>query len=446
MMNQTDWIKADHGNVCVITNKGNIVLEPQVDVDTLYYPSYGMCQVEKDGKYGYIDESGELVIPFQYKKAFPFSENGLAFVVGDGGLGGYIDIYGEFIIEPIYETGSTFKFGFAAVSKNGEYKYIYKNGLKAIDNTFKYASGFADCGLAKVVTFNGKQSLMDTTSRVILQLKEGCELTEFKGDSRITKFRTNGREALINAAGEIFTGFFEQVVISPYSHLNPFLRNGLWGYVDDRGNEVIPNIYKEVTQFTEDNVAKVKAFHPLAENQLWEFYINEKDEIIDDKIIERKKQFHSERFIHVNRFKKSLALAVKKEGETIRASGKEIVAMDEATHVGGSITNSETIEYDDENEDGLIEDCQTIEYEDEYDADIMLFEVEIYFHNKDEKGILEFIRDELGWNNKISGLGNNYVKLLWLIVSDWDPADIENAMYYALNDGELGTYNYRQIY
>src|SRR5690625_1256880 len=111
-----------------------------------------------------------------------------------------------------------------------------------------------------------------------------------------------------------------------------------------------------------------------------------------------------------------------------------------------SITNSETIEYDDENEDGLIEDCQTIEYEDEYDADIMLFEVEIYFHNKDEKGILEFIRDELGWNNKISGLGNNYVKLLWLIVSDWDPADIENAMYYALNDGELGTYNYRQIY
>src|SRR5690625_7122466 len=54
-----------------------------------------------------------------------------------------------------------------------------------------------------------------------------------------------------------------------------------------------------------------------------------------------------------------------------------------------SITNSETIEYDDENEDGLIEDCQTIEYEDEYDADIMLFEVEIYFHNKDEKGILD---------------------------------------------------------
>jgi len=90
------------------------------------------------------------------------------------------------------------------------------------------------------------------------------------------------------------------------------LRNDLWGYVDDLGNEVIPNIYREVTEFNEDKIARVKAFHPLAENQLWEFFINEKDEIIDDKIAKEKSRKLNEKFIHVNSFKKAMALAIKK--------------------------------------------------------------------------------------------------------------------------------------
>ena len=312
-MNKEDMIKAEIGKPCVIDREGTILINPRVDVDTLYYPSNGFCQVEKNGKYGYIDESGELVLPFKYKKAYPFSENGLAFVVGENGLGGYIDEYGEFVIDPIYESGSTFRFGFAAVSKNGKYIYIYKNGNKAINNTFKYAGGFSEWGLAKLEELDGRQSLMDTTSQVVLNLREGCELVEFKEGSRITKFRKHDREALINAAGDIITGFYDQIVISSYSRLNPFLRNGLWGYIDDRGNEVIPTIYKEASKFGEDKVAFVRAFHPLAENNIWEFYINEKDEIIDDKIIDSKKQRLEQRFLEVTRPKRGMALAVKKE-------------------------------------------------------------------------------------------------------------------------------------
>lgn len=313
MNNQTDSIKAVHGKACIITNKGDIVIEPKVDVDTLYCLCNGLCQVEKGGKYGYIDESGELVIPFKYDKAFPFSENGLAFVVGENGLGGYINKFGKYVIDPIYETGSTFKYGFAAVSKNGEYKYIYKNGLQAVNNTFNYAGGFSDCGLAKIVEFDGRHSLMDTASWVVLKLKEGCELAEYKEGSRITKFRKNGKEALIDAAGEIITGFYDQIVISPHSRLNLFSRNDLWGYIDDRGNEVISNIYKEASEFTDDKVAFVKAFHPLAKNNIWEFYINEQDEIIDYKLIEDNKQHLRHRFSQVSRLKRSLALAVKKK-------------------------------------------------------------------------------------------------------------------------------------
>lgn len=312
MRSQVDWIKVNSDKACLIDNSSNILFQPQLNLDILHYPSNELCQVKKDGKYGYINLSGKLVIPFKYKRAYPFSDNGLAFVVNDNNIGGYIDQYGEFIIPPIYETGSNFKFGFAAVSKNGKYEYIYKNGMKAVNKTFKYASGFSETGLAKVETFNEKQSLMDTRSHVVIELKEGSELSEFKEDSRITKFKINNREALINAAGDIITGFFEHVFISPYSRLNPFLRNGLWGYVDQLGNEVIPNIYKQVTQFDQNDIARVKSFNPLAENQICEFYINEKDEILDNQIMEAKNKIFKEKFSHINGFKRALALAIKR--------------------------------------------------------------------------------------------------------------------------------------
>lgn len=448
MMNQIDWVKADNGDVCVITNEGHIVLEPQVTVDRLYHPSFDMCQVEKDGKYGYIDMNGKLVIPFQYDEAYPFSENGLAFVVTENGLGGYIDKTGKFIIKPQYDTGSMFKFGFAAVSKNGDYEYIYQNGMKAVNNTFKYAGGFSDCGLAKVVEFNGSESLMDTTSRVVLTLKKGNELVEFEEGSRVTKFRADdGREALINAAGKIFTGFFEKVIISPYAHLHPFLRNGLWGYVDNEGNEVIRPIYQEVSQFTADKVARVKAFHPLAENQAWEFYIDEQDEIVDSDVIERKKRRLSRRLSYVTPFKKALALAKKKAVDESKTPSAETFTLQAEAFVGellqlGLVDEDKVddlaTELNDESEN-------TDDENDEFDY-YRFYQVEIYFYNKDEIGIIEFIRDELGWDDEIIGIGQNYVTLHWAIENWESPEDIENAMYYVLRDYEsVATYEYHLI-
>jgi len=41
--------------------------------------------------------------------------------------------------------------------------------------------------------------------------------------------------------------------------------------------------------FTKDKVAFVKVFHPLVKNNIWELYINEKDEMIDTSLIESKK-------------------------------------------------------------------------------------------------------------------------------------------------------------
>jgi hypothetical protein len=54
--------------------------------------------VKKDNKWGYIDKTGRLIIPFQFDTADYFSE-GLA-AVGIGEKTGYIDKTGKFVVPP----------------------------------------------------------------------------------------------------------------------------------------------------------------------------------------------------------------------------------------------------------------------------------------------------------------------------------------------------------
>ena len=64
--------------------------------------SEGLADVRLNGKWGFIDKSGKVVIPFKYDDALPFSE-GFAVVELDG-KDGYIDKNGtEFFEEIINE-------------------------------------------------------------------------------------------------------------------------------------------------------------------------------------------------------------------------------------------------------------------------------------------------------------------------------------------------------
>jgi len=75
-----------------------------------------------------------------------------------------------------------------------------------------------------------------------------------------------------------------------------------------------------------------------------------------------------------------------------------------------------------------------------------LYEVRIYFRNMPlRQKIYEFLMDNLGAGIMLLEIKVNYARLMWPIL-DWeDPADIENAMYYLLDDVRLGEYDYSYI-
>jgi len=70
----------------------------QTEQPTQVENSIPLFPIEKDGKWGYIDNTGRIVIKPQFDEARDFSE-GLARVTIDGKFG-YIDKTGKYVWEP----------------------------------------------------------------------------------------------------------------------------------------------------------------------------------------------------------------------------------------------------------------------------------------------------------------------------------------------------------
>lgn len=76
---------------------------------------------KKDGKYGYIDRYGNVIIEHRFEHAYPFHE-GLALVEIDKKYG-YINKIGAFVIEPKFDYGCYFSEGLAIVVIKGDSSY-----------------------------------------------------------------------------------------------------------------------------------------------------------------------------------------------------------------------------------------------------------------------------------------------------------------------------------
>lgn len=325
---QAVFIGEKIGKSCFINTEGEVVIDPDDDYSEIYYPSQGLCQVVKDDKMGYINEEGKLVIPLKYQSAYAFSDNGLAYVEYDNGKGGYINTKGEFVIKPIFESGTPFEYGQAAVSKNGQYIFIDESGRKSIDCIFKYAGGFAQCGLAKIETLDGRVGFMKPSGEVAFMIPEEWEVEEYIGDRKISTLKIGNNVGLINNDGDIILEpSYEDIEISAFGDIHLFCKDGLWGYLDHDGKVVIENMYDEAREFTKDHLAMVKSYDPI-EDKIIRSYINKENEIVDCSQIELSGIYQSPNYSKVGYFYKGqeLALAIKKEKTKIlNAYGEEII-------------------------------------------------------------------------------------------------------------------------
>jgi hypothetical protein len=89
--------------------------------------------VQENGKYGFIDEQGQMVIPARFDDAQNFAANGLA-LVQENGKYGYINPKGEMVIPARFDGAMSFAdYGLAPTRENGKIAYIDKTGQKVWD-------------------------------------------------------------------------------------------------------------------------------------------------------------------------------------------------------------------------------------------------------------------------------------------------------------------------
>jgi len=177
-----------------------------------------LFQVQQDGKWGFIDSSGNVVISPKFSKAQSFAD-GLA-AVQYRGKWGYIDESGKFAIEPQFADADAFHHGHAGVEVDGFWGFIDSSSKFTIPPQFDRIQSFVDGSTA--VT------------------NDGAEYWQYVDGSG------NG---LSNVVTNIPWGFSEG--------LTPLELNGKEGYVDLRGHFVIPPEFAEANVFSE-SLAAVK--------------------------------------------------------------------------------------------------------------------------------------------------------------------------------------------
>ncbi len=117
----------DDNGWAYIDTLGNVLLRPFVFDNGPDYFHQGLARYVEDGKIGFFDETGSIIIPANYSFANPFQEDRAAVCFGCrkeyygehysmvGGKWGFINRDGEMVIDARYEDVSDFKDGEAQV-------------------------------------------------------------------------------------------------------------------------------------------------------------------------------------------------------------------------------------------------------------------------------------------------------------------------------------------
>jgi hypothetical protein len=234
-------------------------------------------------KWGFVDESGKLVIPLRFEGAGGFGEDGLAIVkVGDaGGLPwreGFIDKAGNAVILPKYDMLRPYSGGLAVFRRGEKWGAIDREGREVIPPRFGALGWFGDNGLAlasREGRFGDEKArfgYVDRTGRFVIPQSVayagsfkpvpadgGMEAPE--GLARVVL--ASGEVGYIDASGKVVTRFPAGVNawgISP----NGLVRfqdaaTARYGFADRTGAIVIPARFEQVGGFDSHGLASAQA-------------------------------------------------------------------------------------------------------------------------------------------------------------------------------------------
>ena len=237
-----------------ILSSGKILVEPKYD--DLNFPEEGLLLARLDGKTGFINVNGKVVVPFKYHDANNFSD-GMAAVSQETKAGwkiGFVDKSGKLVIDlkyySIYLDRTRFVNGFAVVRKTSdECGVIDKTGKEITPFIYSYIYDFEKN--ITTVGKSGKWALMDKTGKELTAFKYDFLEEPYYYDEDLIKMEVAGKIGFLNYSGvEIVPPYFEEV--GWFSEdLCPVRAGEKWGYIDNKGKNVLKYQFTYADIFSE---------------------------------------------------------------------------------------------------------------------------------------------------------------------------------------------------
>lgn len=230
--------------------------------------SVQLYSVQQGGKFGFIDNRGKLVIKPQFDAVEEFSEGRAKFRTGTNPATkyGYIDTSGKVVVQPIYDSAMDYHEGVATVMIFEDSRLVTRlidsNGKTVLELQESFAFVFNE-GLAAYfernpfTSYDGEARLygfMNKKGKVVIEptyvYKPMWGIPVFS--EGLAAVRVDDRWGYINTKGEA-------VIPTQYEQAGAFngglaaIQNdqGLWGFIDKKGKVVIKPQFEDAMAFNE---------------------------------------------------------------------------------------------------------------------------------------------------------------------------------------------------
>ncbi|MCB0429887.1 MAG: WG repeat-containing protein [Flavobacteriales bacterium] len=193
----------------------------------------GLAMAGRHGKVGFINKHGYTVVSFQYEEAESFKD-GYALVY-DGTHYGFVERTGRVVIPLEYDQLNEFSEGLAAAQKEDAYGFIDRKGKVVIPFVFDQAGDFSE-GLARVVS-DGKTGYVNTSGELVIpcQLQWGEPFHD-----GLARVRSMDEFGVMDPAGH-WRLRPEYDLVGNFSNNRALVvQEGHLGYVNRKGEVMIP--------------------------------------------------------------------------------------------------------------------------------------------------------------------------------------------------------------
>lgn len=313
----------------------------------------GLAGVVMDGKYGYIDKNGSVVIPFIYDpdpfcgySSYPGFIGGHTIAVKNNKWG-IIDKTGKEVIPCLYNDAHIDRYGIKVLDKSGwkeydhnlverpsfdEYEFSYLKPVRLTNGKQGFAKGNSVIqghyydetydfyyGLAKVVN-QGIIRFIDENFKTIIWCSNYDEAGSFSNGCTAW-VKKNGKYGFINKKGdEVIPCIYDRLWYYDSDELTIVEKNQKKGIIDKYCKEIVPCIYESISRFN-------SLYSSI--DDTWR-YFNARFSLVkmDGKygVLSDNKEIVSCKYEEINRFIGDFAI-VSKENKygAINKKGKEVI-------------------------------------------------------------------------------------------------------------------------